>query len=492
MDPTRNGPWWTRLARATFTLDARSLAVYRIALGCILCADCLLRVRDFAQMFTVDGMFPPEAVRRSFGDPTVWSLALLVDADWWNAAILALEGVAGLALAAGMATPLATVAAWAAVWSMIRRAGPAASGGDVWLACQLFWAMFIPLGAAWSWDARRRGGGAPPTRAAVCSVATAGLVLQLVAVYTSAGIAKCNASWLSGNAVAHALSVHDHGTALGMALARTGLVGDPAAWAVVALEVAGPLLLLAWPTPRMRMILVAAFLVFHVLIGLTMTVGLFVPIGMAAWLPLVPSRAWDRGATPSELPLVGRLRRPAAWACGMALALAAVSLVTFRCGIGPLPRPLVVVLNLCGLHQDWRMFGFVPDEEQWVYARAELADGRVVDLLRGGRPCDGTRPEGGFTTLADNRWHNICWCLGWPAQAAVAPTVAAGLVRHWNATHAPGEQVKAVEIRHAWQRVGDDEIERERLIAAWPPRDAAGSGNLDRLLKATGGDDEGP
>ncbi|MFM7108770.1 MAG: HTTM domain-containing protein [Planctomycetaceae bacterium] len=479
-----------RWARDVFSLDVRSLAAYRIALGCILCVDCVLRSRDFPLMLGVDGMFPPDAMRRSFGDPTVWSLAFLVDADWWNAAVLALEGVAGVALAAGVATPAATVAAWAAVWSVIRRAGPAASGGDVWLACQLFWAMFMPLGAAWSGDARRRAAGAPPARGMACSIATVALVLQLVTVYVSAGLAKCNASWLSGNAVAHALSVHDHGTALGMALARSGLVGDPAAWAIVALEVAAPLLLLAWPSPRVRAILVAAFLAFHVLIGFTMTVGLFVPIGIAAWLPLVPSRAWDRGRDPVEPRVVCRLRRPAAWACGAALALAAVSLVTFRCGLGPLPRPIVVVLNVCGLHQDWRMFGFVPDEEQWVYARAELVDGRVVDLLRGGRPCGDSRPEGGFTSLADNRWHNICWCLGWPAQAPVAPTVAAGLARHWNATHAPGERVRSLEIRHARQRVGAaDEIERERLIASWPPRDAAGGGNLDRLLEATGGGD---
>lgn len=474
-----------RWSRAAFALDVRSLAAYRVGLGCILCVDCLLRSRDFPLMLGVDGMFPPDAMRRCFGDPTVWSLAWLLDADWWNAAVLALEGLAGAALVAGVATPVATVAAWVAVWSVIRRASPAASGGDVWLACQLFWAMFLPLGAAWSWDARRRGTAAP-TRGMACSVASVALVLQLMTVYVSAGLAKCNASWLSGNAVAHALSVHDHGTALGMALARSGLVGDPAAWLVVTLEVVAPLLLLAWPSPRVRAVLVVVFLAFHVLIGLTMTVGLFVPIGMVAWLPLVPSRAWDRAAVGAP-PAIHRLWRPAAWVCGTALGLAAVSLVTFRCGIGPLPRPLVAALNVCGLHQDWRMFGFVPDEEQWVYARAELADGRVVDLLRGGRTCGDARPEGGFTSLADNRWHNICWCLGWPAQAPVAPTVAAALARHWNATHGPDEQVRLVEIRHARQSVAaPDAIERERLIASWPPRDAAGRGNLDRLLEATG------
>ena len=473
------------MARAAFTLDVRSLAVYRIALGTLLCVDCLLWARDFDLIFAVDGILPPESIRRSYADRTVWSLAFVHDATWWHGAVLALEGLAGLALAFGATTRLATIVAWVAVLSIVRRTGIASCGGDVWLACQLFWSMFIPLGTVWSWDARRsaRAAAAPP--AAICSVGTAALVLQLVFVYVSAGIAKCNASWVSGNALTHALSVHDHGTAIGMALARTGLLGNSLAWGVVALEVVAPLLLLALPTAPVRLLLIAVFGAFHAAIGLTMTVGLFVPIGMAAWLPFLPAAVWDRGRAAVATPVATGLRRPATWACAAALALATVSTLNARWWHAALPRPVVTVLTILGLHQDWQMFGFVPGEEQWVYARAELADGRVVDLLRGGRPCAAGRPAGGFTSLADNRWHNICWCLGLPAQAEVAPEVAAGLARHWNASHGPNAQVRSVEIRHARQRPdAADAIEREALIASWPRRDAAGAGNLDRLLEA--------
>lgn len=485
MEPSRNVSRWRRYARAAFGLDLRSLAAYRIALGAILCLDCVLRTRDFPLMFAADGVFPLAALRRGYGDATVWSLAFLHDSTWWSGVVLAFEGVAGLLLAAGVATRVSTVAAWVALWSVIRRTGPATCGGDIWLACQLFWAIFLPLGAAWSWDARRRSAaGHPAVRGVACSVASAAIVLQLVAVYVSAGVAKCNATWLSGAAVAHALSVHDHGTALGMAVARSGLAGAPAAWTVVALELVGPLLLILRPTAAVRLGLIAAFVAFHALIGLTMTVGLFVPIGMAAWLPLVPAAVWDRGrATGEQAGPVG-LGRVAAWSCSAALLLAATGLFHARCLGGRLPRGVDMALNLTGLHQDWRMFGTVPAEEQWMVARAELVDGRVVDLLRGGRPCTPGRPPGGFTSLAAPRWHNVCWCLGWPAQAAVAPAVAAGLARRWNATHGPEAQVQSVEIRQARQGEADA-IEHDSLVAAWPPRDAAGGGSLDRLLEAT-------
>lgn len=475
-----------------FALDVRSLAASRIALGAILCVDCLLRLRDFDLVFATDGIFPPEAVRRAAADPAAWSLAFLHDATWWSGAVLALEGIAGLLLAAGVATRLATLAAWVATWSVIRRTAPASDGGDVWLACLLFWSMFLPLGAAWSWDARRNAAaGRPPIRGATWSIATAALVLQLVVVYVSAGVAKCNASWLGGGAVGHALSIHGHGTALGAAIARHGLAGEPVAWAVVGLEIVGPLLLLISPTTRLRAGLVIAFVAFHVLVGLTMQVGLFAPVGVAVWLALVPATVWDlghaRATVSSTAAAAAGPGRVAACCCALALALAAVGLVATRClGVG-LPRPVAAMLTAAGLHQDWRMFGIVPPEVQWVVARAELADGRVVDLLRAGRPWAAGLPLGGFTSLPNARWHNICRVLAWPAQASVAPAVAAGLARHWNANHGPNAQVTRVEIRQGrLATTGPDAFEREVLVASWPPRDAAGSGNLDKFLENVG------
>jgi len=466
----------------------RSLAAYRIALGLILCVDCLLRLRDFRLMFAVDGIFPPDAMRRLAGDPTVWSVAWLSDTTWWSGVVLGLEGIGGILLAAGCRTTLATILCWVAVVSVIRRTSPATNAGDTWLACQLFWSMFIPLGAAWSWDARRRpstaaGGG--PTVA--CSVATAALVMQLVFVYVSAGVAKCNATWTGGEAVAHALSVHDHGTWLGTALVRFGLAAAPLAWAVIALEVVVPPLLVLWPAPRLRLAGIAAFAVFHLGVWLLMSVGLFVPISLAAWLPLLPAMVWRRHPPGSGASATAPLARPAAWACAAALGLAGVSVLNARWWNAALPRPLTAALNLTMLQQDWGMFGRVPPLEQWVYARAELADGTVVDLMRGGRPCGGDRPAGGFTSLPHHRWHKLCWVLGTPGVRGIAADVAAGLARHWNATHGPQSQVRSVELRHAMVgKAAPDDAEYEYIVASWPGRSADGGGSLDRFLQAVG------
>ena len=129
------------------------------------------------------------------------------------------------------------------------------------------------------------------------------------------------------------------------------------------------------------------------------------------------------------------------------------------------------------------MFGEVRPQEQWVYAGAELADGSVVDLLRGGRPLELERPAGGFSSLPHHRWHKLFWGLPKPRQRIFAPAIAAALARHWNAGHPPDRHVLILEIRFArLGRTAADDTLHELLLATWPPRHVDGRGGLDRLL----------
>ncbi len=486
------------LLRRAFALDGRSLACFRIAVGVILVADAALRTRDFSLMFAPDGMFPLDLLRRFYDhDPSAWSLAFAVDASWWGAAVLALEGLAGVWLACGWATTWATVVAWVAVVSVVRRTMPATNAGDVWLCCLLFWSMFLPLGGTWSVDARRRrspAAGPEAAATAVFSLASIGLVLQIMAVYLHAGMAKCNDSWLSGDAMGRALSVHDHGTPLGMWLAESGWLLRPLTWAVLALELILPIAWIGCASAPIRVAIVAAFVLFHLLIWATMSVGLFAAIGIAAWLALIPAAAWpSRGPV---APAVGPApNRVATILCGAAILLAIVSFVhgTTPWRSQPLPRPIRAAINVACLEQEWGMFGFVAPREQWVYGRAELADGRTVDLLRGGRPLESVRPAGGFTTLPHHRWHKLFWVLPLPRVRIFAPSVASALVRNWNRRHAPADRVASLEIRFGSQPMTAAEAPvHEALVASWPDRDRSGGGNLDRLLDATSPRPEAP
>lgn len=476
------------------TLDPRSLAAFRIALGGILCADALLRTRDFQLMFAADGMFPIEVLKHFLGSRWAWSLAFLVDAGWWNALILAAEGIAGACLAAGIGTRFATIAAWVAVVSVVRRTAPASNAGDFMLCCLLFWSMFLPLGDVWSVDARRRRSPeASAGRTTASSIASFALVLQIAAVYFSAGLAKWNDSWLSGAAIGHALSVHDHGTQLGSLVASCGPLTKLLTWGVITAELIGPCLLVAVPHPRVRLTLALLFIAFHAAVAVLMTVGLFSYVGMAAWLAVLPGCFWDGWAACSSSSSRPRLSAAgvvaADWQrglmCALCLGVAAVSFLHANTSwrAAPLPAPIRAAVNLFCLEQDWGMFGDVPPQQQWVYGRAHLADGRVVDLLRGGRPLEAVLPAGGFTSLPHHRWHKIFWELPQPNERIFSPSIAAAIARAWNRTHPDSERVQSLEIRFA--RLIDDPVPgtlHELLLATWPPRDARGRGSLDRWL----------
>ena len=470
-----------------FALDVRSLAVFRIALGLLLVSDAALRARDFPLMFAADGLFPPTLIRDYYdGDPSQWSLALAWNDTRWAAAILALEGISGACLAAGWRTTTATALAWIAQVSVFRRTIPAANAGDLLLSCLLFWSCFLPLGAVWSRDARRAAGDQRPQAARVYGPATVALVLQVMAVYIGAGLAKWNATWLGGEAVRYALSVHDHGTPLGMWLANADWLVGPMTWGVLATEIVAPLVFIAWPAARPT--IVAAFFLFHITIWMTMSVGLFAPIGMVAWLPLLPGSLWGSGG-PRLADTINRDCPSAAarWACAAAALLAAVSFVHDRTPwrARPLPAAIQQAIHASSLTQEWGMFGTVPPLEQWAYGRGELADGRIVDVLREGRPIEVERPTGGFTSLPHHRWHKLLWILARPKVRPFAPSVAAALARDWNARHGTAEQLVTLEIRFAQRNLAEPDAPLvDMLVGTWPDRDAGGSGSLDRFLEA--------
>jgi hypothetical protein len=467
-----------------FSLDVRSLAVFRIALGLLLVADAGLRSRDFSLMFAADGIFPPRLIREYFDhDPSQWSLALWHEDIRWAGAILGAEAVAGACLIAGWWTTVATVVAWVAQVSIFRRTIPAANAGDLWLSCLLFWSCFLPLGATWSLDARRR----PAGPREVCGPAAAVLVLQVMAVYLGAGLSKWNESWFNGEAVRHALSVHDHGTSLGTWLTGADWLVNLVSWGVVAFEILGPLLFVAWP--RARLAIAAAFILFHVTIWVTMSVGLFAPIGIVAWLPLLPGTVWGRAEPTPQPPGIDCPSTVARWLCVVAALLAAVSFVRDRTPWRDRPLPVAVQrgIHLFRLTQEWGMFGVVPPLEQWAYGRALLADGRVVDPLREGRPVGDDRPADGFTSLRHHRWHKLMWILPRNKVRPFAPCVARSLAAEWNGRHPAAERIVALEIRFAQRNAVDPAAPvTEMLVGAWPDVDAAGSGNLERFLEAAG------
>ena len=399
-----------------FAIDERSLSAFRIAIGILLLVDLGIRAADVGALYSDDGMFSRMRICRHYTSFWNWSFHFGGGSSSYQAGLLALAAVFALALLVGFRTRLAAVASWILLVSLHNRVPPILSGADNLLRMLLFWGMFLPLGAMGSVDAwlARRNGIERSHVQRVLSVASAAILLQMAFVYLFSAAFKSNENWLHGGAIAAILRYSFYGRPIGSGLLEYPAFLSVLTVGVLALEWSGPFFLFSpWWTGRVRLYIVALLASMHVGIALLMEVGLFSFVSLCGLSLFLPSSFWDR--------MPGRSRRssddpsPAGAREEILPEPAPLAAVFAARGICALALLFVLFENLNGLQshfapsgrvsrnelariafglgQKWDIFANHPPRDGWYVARAVLADGREVDLLRGGAPVSWDRPE---------------------------------------------------------------------------------------------------
>ena len=264
-----------------FAIDARALAAMRIGLAAILLYD------------SIASLSSPDA-RASV---TYTAIAVLPLA---------------LALLVGFKTRWVTVLSWLIYGIPIRQAliepGVAIFLGKYVLALFLFWSIFLPLDARWSVDGRGRD----RERGKVLSIASAAALIQVFFIYFFSGINKDFREWvLDPSAMKTVLGSTGFGNDLGRYVAQADTAMAIVSVLTIVLEVVGALLLFVpgRQLPRLRVILVGAFIAFHLGMAIFMNLGIFPFVMISIWLLFLPSSVWDRvtnEVTGDEAPAVDR------------------------------------------------------------------------------------------------------------------------------------------------------------------------------------------
>jgi len=409
--PVSGGRRFTHL----FALDARALALFRVALAFAVIVDVVDRVQDF-DMYGVNGPAAPATLRRALG--FLPSLHLLGDSDGWQATHFGLTVVAALALAVGFRSRVSAALCLLLVLSTQLRLPLVGFGGDSLLAVLLLFAVLVPTATRWSVDSRF-----DRSPARVASPAAFALLLQPVALHLGSVFFKLqDAGWRSGEVLGPILTDHLHATVWGERFASTAPQALPAmSLLALMLEVLGPLLLL-WPRPTTRALGVAIIVGLQLGMRLLVDAGLFQLLAIVAVLPALP------GAAAPILPETSRVARVVGAAV---LALIVVSNLlnpVFPLPLGPLGAPLQSI----GLNQQWRMFAKTADLPRgWFYVVGVRADGGLVDLWTGTSAPTGERPALPFPSYAHFRERRL-W--EWQLFEASAPFVDD--VRRWQCRRA--------------------------------------------------------
>lgn len=456
--PTRTrGALFARI----FGIDLRALAVTRIGIGLVLVIDLLLRARHFSESYADSGPVP-----RALLDP--WMRETIAPFHLWSGDVVyqaVLHGVSlvfAWMLLLGVRTRLAAVASWLLLVSLQVRNPFLLNFGDEILRVCLFWALFLPLGRVWSFDAMR----APrPAARVVCSIASAALLLQVSFVYFFTALLKDGSSWHGeGTAVYYALHFDSIGRPLAVWLRERFLITQLLTWGTLALEYVGPFLLLVpfWPV---RLLAALGFVSLHGGIAASLNLGIFPFIDFVSLLPFLPSPIWDgleslvrRAVGAAPLPTAAVSTHAAAPRSALGYArgalVGALLAFVFAYNLGSvwtgllLPSPLIRAAQFLGLKQEWRMFTPYPAREDgWLVMPARLASGTLVDLSEQGPALTWSKPQSGWNARRSVRWGFYLNTLRKTfANGSVRRSYVRWRCHEWNLAHPPAEQALHVDV----------------------------------------------
>ncbi|ELZ40217.1 HTTM domain-containing protein [Halorubrum tebenquichense] len=476
---------------ARSSVDPRALAAFRTGLGAVLIADLLRRSRSLSAFYTDYGVLPRRALFADYSE--VYSLHALSGEPWAVASLFAVAGVVALALAVGYRTRLATAVSWLLLLSLQVRNPMVLNAGDALLPMLLFWGIFLPLGARWSVDAVRRadadeaasepdpsaGGRRGP---AVATVASLGLLLQMLVMYVTNGVHKLEGDlWMGGEAVAYVMQA-DHFTYLlgDHITAFPGLL-RAATYVWVVLLFASPLLILLTGFPRAAV--ASLFVGTHLGMAVTMRIDLFPIIAVVGFVPFYQTPVWDAAARavarfgPSaaldrwraRLESVGgtvasldrSLLRPTRGdrLAGLSAGVRAgversrplfstvipvffVVLIVLSSaqsvGYGEVPDRGEEVLEAVEMDQHWKMFAPEPVRTtRWFAAPGVLENGSERDVLHDGE-VSMDRPPDVDATYPSARWRKYLSNVYSGDNEKHRSYLANYLCAEWNRTHATG------------------------------------------------------
>ena len=485
-----------RVARAAdlFGVDLRSLAAFRVGAATLVLVDLWYRSRELTAYFTDQGVLPRTARIElyepgdQFGIAYQWSLHMASGQYGPQLALLLAAAFFAFWLLIGYRTRVAAFASWVLLVSLDSRNPMILNSGDVLLRCMLLWAVFLPLGARASLDRILRPPPLPlPER--VVSAATAALLLQPAMMYFFSALFKLHPVWLTElSAIYYALNCDAYATPLALRLRQFPLWMGAMTAVTFWLELLGPLLAFSpvW-NHRTRLLLIPVFWLFHLGLALTMTIGLFAPICMLAWLVYLPSCFWDalearlKGGQLQQRWNDGRarivlfatsqnrlwpLRNPETprWRTSALrnTVVGGLLLYTVVWNVRELdvaywekkilPRQFNVVGRALGLEQNWSMFSPIPrTADGWVVMRGTLRDGSEINLWQPGQPLPWDKPPLVSATYLSQRWRKYLDNLTVDVHGPHRMYFADWLQTRWNREHADGDpqrEVAQVELFH--------------------------------------------
>lgn len=276
-----------------FAIDLRTLALFRLCLALMVISDLVLRSRDLVAFYTDAGVLP-RTIAVSQASDWAYSLHFINGTAAFQVFLFSIHAFFALLLMFGYRTRIATLITLVLTISVQVRNPHILQGSDILLTLLLFWSLFLPLGARFSFDEGLNR--ARPQSNYYVSMASAALLLQAMSVYFFSAVMKeAYPEWsTSYTGVLYALRGGSYGTFLGQWFGQFETLAHWLTRYVMYLEYYGPFLMFlsAYFAPA-RLVMQLLFISMHLGFLFFLGVGQFPWISITSLLAFTPTAFWD-------------------------------------------------------------------------------------------------------------------------------------------------------------------------------------------------------
>ncbi len=282
-----------KLIKKNFSLDLRSLALFRVGIAVILLIDFLwTRLPYFDLFYTNKGLLP---LQQLMGSNSFWattsSLNFVSSSSPYQIFLFIMALLCFTMLLLGYKTRWALLGSWLLMVSFHSRNFLILNSGDTLFCLILFWALRLPLGEYFSLDSVLKG----KRERAVFSVNSLALIFQLLFVYYFTYLLKTDHIWKSGQGVYYSLMLDNFRTVWGdILLQYPGLMKVLSIVTYYMIESFVPFAFIFFGfVGSFRIFLILMMCGFHFSLGMFLHLGLFSWICMVGWLAFLPAEFWD-------------------------------------------------------------------------------------------------------------------------------------------------------------------------------------------------------
>ena len=477
-----------------------------MALGMTVIIDLVGRLRYLSAHYSDDGVLPRfDCMEFVLSDPEYFSIHYANGATWFQGVLFLVTFVAAVTMIVGYRSRLSTLIVWFLLLSLHNRNPLILNGGDNALRLFLFWAFWMPIGAAWSVDARRSRPNSIQT-AEIFTLANIGFCLQLMFIYLSSGFMKTGEAWMSSyTAVRDSLLLDHLVTPLGKWIREHDWLTQPLTYGTIILERYVPFALLI-PLSRdaIRTICVISFVGLHIGIAATMSIYGFSLAMAVAWLPFVPHAFWERAGMVVQQKLPRRPTNMFSWMRNSQLlsprpmlprgaasnpilqrlyagvttllvvfAIATViiaNLRTMSSGRTAFLYPTVMEspARFLGLRQNWKMFAPYPSRsDKWPVLEATLSDDSRVNLWDCG-PVSVEKPDEMREYLKNRHWRKLTTNAFSRDSPVIFRSIADYFVNQWRESSNQRLSIESVNFLMVFENTEHDGSEsKPRSKVVW-------------------------